>query len=288
MSQTTSMRICEHPEFDLEDFSLRWQKARLSALRSLLVGVDLSALSSGKFEGLNFSEQEIGLLKLVPEDLRELTLRKVFDYSRQLGLGLSKFLGVSLELSDFSDILAGTNVPCYQGRWRTRNQAQVLERIGCKSVRELGSFGCDYWREALDGLVMGAGDTERLARHRSLGHGDQECVDVLFSEEYSVPRLVHTDGEIKRAPIKKYGPIPGEILQEIEPLSKRFEAMKVHLYVDGLSEGALYYRLEADEGVLCGAGGKLLHDSFCKDLMKRFPHITPKDAAPLAVYGGST
>lgn len=282
------MRICEHPEFDLEDLSLRWQKARLSSLRLLLAGVDLSALSADKFEELNFSEQEIGLLKLVPEELRELALRKVFDYSRQLGLGFSKFLGVSLELSDFSDILSGTNVPCYQGRWRTHNEAQVLERSGCESVRKLGSFGCDYWREALDGFVMGAGDTERLARHRSLGHGDQECVDVLFTENYSLPRMASQEQKSTSPSLKKYGPVPSELTQALGEIEKRFETMKVQLQIDGFSEGALYYRLQTDEGVLCGAGGKLLHDSFSKELAKKFPKILVRDSSPLAVYGGSS
>ena len=87
---------------------------------------------------------------------------------------------------------------------------------------------------------MGAGDTERLARHRSLGHGDHECVDVLFTENYSVPRIVSREQSSNPPSLKKYGPVPSELTQELEEISKRFEKMKVCLHIDGYSEGSLY------------------------------------------------
>ncbi len=283
-AESTSIRVCEHPEFNAKDFGLRWQKARLSALQSLLI-------EKGKSEAIgdkSLAARELDLLSKVPKALQDQALRKVFDYSRQLGVSVSRFLGLSLETSDLSEILASTQIPCFQRQWRSHNEALVLERKGCVSLSALKSFGCDYWREALDGLIMGAGDTERLARHRSLGHGDQECVDVLFAENYSVPRVVSRERSSKSTSLKKYGPVPSELTQELEEISKRFEKMRVCLHIDGFSEGALYYRLETDEGVLCGAGGKLLHDSFCKELAKKFPEILAKDSSPLAVYGGST
>lgn len=283
-AESTSIRVCEHPEFNPKDFGLRWQKARLSGLQSLLN-------EKSKSEAIGdqaLATRELELLSKVSEALQDQALRTVFDYSRQLGRSVSRFLGLSLETSDFSEILASTQIPCFQGKWRSHNEALVLERKGCASLSTLNSFGCDYWREALDGLIMGAGDTERLARHRSLGHGDQECVDVLFTENYSVPRVVCREQSSNPPSLKKYGPVPLKLTQELEAISKRFEKMKVCLHIDGFSEGALYYRLETDEGVLCGAGGKLLHDSFCKELAKKFPKILAKDSSPLAVYGGST
>ena len=283
-AESTSIRICNHPEFDPKDFGLRWQKARLSALKSLLN--EKGDPSSADEQAL--IAQEMELLSRVPDELHEQALRRVFDYSRQLGVSVSRFLVLSLEISDFSEILESTKVPCFQGKWRIHNEAQVLERKGCPSLATLKSFGCDYWREALDGLVMGAGDTERLARHRSLGHGDQECVDVLFTENYSVPRVVSQEQKSVSPSLKKYGPVPSELIQALGEISKRFETMRVRLHVDGFSEGALYYRLETDEGVLCGAGGKLLHDSFSKELAKKFPEILTRDSSPLAVYGGSS
>lgn len=282
-SESEFINICDHPNFDTKDFGLRWQKARLSALRSLL---------SEKVDSLNCQEQDLAaqemkLLSIVPDELHDQILRRVFDYSRQLGVSISKFLGLSFEISDFSEILAETKTPCFLGKWRIHNDAHVLERKGCASLSTLKSFGCDYWREALDGLVTGAGDTERVARHRSLGHGDEECLDVLFTENYSVPRVVSRAQDKTFNSFKKYGSVPAELTQALEGISTRFKNMKVQLYVDGFSEGALYYRLETDEGVLCGAGGKLLHDSFCKELAKKYPNVLAKDSSPLAVYGGS-
>ncbi len=283
-AESTSIRVCEHPEFNPQDFGLRWQKARLSALGSVL-NEKVQSDSSGDQA---LAARELELLSKVPQALQDQALRGVFDFSRQLGRSVSRFLGLSLETSDFAEILASSQIPCFQAKWRPHNEALVLERKGCASLSTLKSFGCDYWREALDGLIMGAGDTERLARHRSLGHGDQECVDVLFTENYSVPCVVSPSEKQESGSHKKYGPVPSKINQELEGISKRFETMKVHLHIDGFSEGTLYYRLETDEGVLCGAGGKLLHDSFCKELAKTFPEILAKDSSPLAVYGGST
>lgn len=271
---TSTLSVCEQTKFDPQDFCSRWNKARISSLRSVLPAE-------------NDTTDEGALLALVPEEQRPAALTKVFDCSRQLGISVSRYLGMTFEMADFSELLQQAGISCWSGRWRAHNQALVLERSGCEWGTKLGSFGCDYWREALDGLVTGAGETERLARHRSRGHGDSQCVDVLFTEEYSLPRIVKADGASVPAR-QKFGTVPDEMIQALKPLLSRFESMNVQVLLEGLSEGALYYRLETAEGVLCGAGGKLLHESFCKELSTRLPFVTAKDSSPLAVYGGST
>jgi hypothetical protein len=137
---------------------------------------------------------------------------------------------------------------------------------------------------------MGVGDNERLARHRSVGHGDLECLDVLFAEEYTVPRVVSGINQGQQMPGNRprYGAIPADLSEQLEHTRKRLEATGVTLELEGLSEGTLYYQLTPKKGVLCGAGGKLLHDSFLKDLARIAPHVKAKDSAPLAVYGGSS
>lgn len=268
---------------------LRWQRARVSALQSVTGILGATSVRNDDSKE-NLATLEVNLLSNVPEELQDQVIRKVFDNSRKFGLSVSRYLNLSLEISDFSEILPFTGIPCFLGIWRRHNDAQILARKGCSLLSSHKSFGCDYWREALDGLVIGAGDTERLARHRSVGHGDDECVDVLFNESYARPRVVSADSQKpdSSSNFKKYGPVPFQLNQTLEDIAKRFESMRVKLYIDGFSEGTLYYRLETDEGVLCGAGGKLLHDSFCKELIKKFPEILAKDSSPLAVYGGST
>jgi hypothetical protein len=135
---------------------------------------------------------------------------------------------------------------------------------------------------------MGVGDSERMARHQSVGHGDAQCVDVLFSEEYALPRIVSDLTTASSALPQKFGPIPNDMSAGLELIRNRFESMKVKLRLEGVSEGVLYYQLEAEEGVLCGAGGKLMHDSFSSQVLQHFPSLVLRDTAPIAVYGGST
>lgn len=274
------MKILEHPKFSRDELADRWWRARMSALMGICGERPLSPAEEK-------SVQEMSLLRAVPGPSRDLVLRAVFDKSRKLGLSAVKFLGVTFEIGDVAEVLPNMGVPCFAGSWRSHHSARVLERKGCTSLEPLGAFGCDYWREALDGLVVGLGENERLARHQSCGHGDPECLDVLFTEDFSVPRVVVGEGA-RPSPQSKFGQIPQAMMKGLEPIVERFNEMKIHLLLDGLSEGVLFYRLEADEGVLCGAGGRFLHESLAREVLKRFPRLTLRDVAPLAVYGGAT
>ena len=285
-SHSSSIRIIQHPEFNILEFRNRWKKSRISALNSTLVG---SKSSFSKIQNEQDEQDEMFLLKRITNENREAALKNVFDHSRRLGLSVAKFFGVTWEMSDFSEVLPQLDLPCFATPWKKHNEAQVLERNGCASLIQSGSLGCDYWREALDGLVMGVGENERLARHRSQGHGDSNCVDILFTENYVFPKIV--SAHTQNTPVKtnvKFGPLPDEILEKLIPVQKRFAGMKVCLTLDGFSEGTLYYQLHTDEGVLCGAGGKLMHDSFLREFSKHFPSLATKDVSPLAVYGGSS
>lgn len=231
---------------------------------------------------------EEALLGRLQGDARDQVLRRVFDQSRKFGLNASKFLGLTFEASDLGEILGKSDISCLGGIWKSHNAAFVYTRPGCASFKNLGRLGCDYWREALDGLVMGVGENERIARHRSLGHGDAECVDIIFTETFTLPRVVRSGSSSDIRTELKYGEIPGEILEKLEPVVHRFKKMKIELVLAGISEGTLYYRLDPEKGVLCGAGGKLMHDTFLRDTKKLFPDLLVSDVSPLAVYGGST
>lgn len=270
------MRLSEHPRFDIEDFSSRWERARLSALRSVLqdAGVSTSV------------DAETQLLAQIRSENKEILLRRVFDYSRQFGLSASRYLGMSLEVQDLVEILQTSPVPCFRGSWRSHNSAFVLERVGCEVISDVGNLACDFWREALDGLIMGVGENERLARHRSVGHGDSECVDVLFTEEFSIPRVVPSSNLEPVTP--KFGALPIDLETALQDVRKYFESMKVQLRFAGLSEGVLYYELKTEDGVLCGAGGRLMHESLLREISKRFPSLKTQDVSPLAVYGGAS
>lgn len=249
--------------FDVKEFSQRWLRARKTAI-CFAINPPLDAAST---------EERI-LLQRVQPDQREAVLKSVFDLSRKLGVSLSRHLSLSLGIQDFAEILPLIASPCYAGHWRSHNDAQVATRSGCGFIEGLGSFGCDYWREALDGLVMGASDDVRLARHRSVGHGDGDCVDVLFFDKGSGPK-----------PGKHRGEVPVEYAQGLEVLARQFQEKGIVLRWEGYSEGILFYRMEAGAKPLCGAGGQLMHAALKGEVKKFFPGVELRDGSPLAVIG---
>jgi hypothetical protein len=266
VNTAASTSLLQEPAFDLSDFLSRWQRARLSALRSVL---------DENLTTLNAVEEE--LLKLVPQEKRDALLKQVFDHSRALGLGVVRYLGLLWERDDIYRVLAASGSPCISGSWQVTEQAHVLRRSGCRTVGELGSFFCDYWREAVDGLVMGVGENERYVRHESLGHGDAGCVDVLF-----------VDGQEQLGTWVKRGSVPNEIQSGLRPICDRMAESKVKVSIEGYSEGVLYYKIESPNDPVCGTGGRLVHESFRREVTRLFPQIGLQDASPLAVYGSGT
>lgn len=260
-------RVLSDERFSPDDFQRRWLAARIAALRSV----------TGEAAADVEAADEIGLLSRVPDAERDTVLRRVFDNSRKLGISVVRFLGLSWEVTDIAEVLGRCPTPCLGGRWSRTRTATVLERAGCEPVKAVGSFYCDYWREAVDGLVMGVGETERFARHASAGHGDPSCVDVFFDDS-----LDHAGAR------PRHGMVPEKILLGLSGIKTRLERMKATLTFEGLSEGVLYYRLESSEGPLCGASGRLLHESITREAKNLFPGLLLKDASPLAVYGEGT
>lgn len=264
-SQPESLSFFRDARLEPGDFERRWRSARVSGLRAVL----------GQSGESSHTASEEELLKSIPPEKRAAVLREVFDHSRRLGLSLSRYLGLSAESSDFAEFLPESPVPCFRGRWQSKEGSIVLSREGCSIPEETGSFACDYWREALDGLVVGAGRDTRLARHRCAGHGDSQCVDVIFDDDGSEPKMGLHRGEI-----------PAEFAGGLRELSEDFARQGVSVRWNGFSEGILFYRMEAGSNPLCGAGGRLLHETLLSKLKSRFPALRAQDDSPLAVYGG--
>ncbi|MCO5143778.1 MAG: hypothetical protein M9962_11875 [Oligoflexia bacterium] len=263
-SSTEEFPLIQDTRFDVKDFSDRWLNARMSAIHSVL--------DSPQEKG---NAEEHLLLQKVPVSQRDQLLKAVFDCSRQLGMGLSRYLSVSLGIQDFADILPLVSSSCFaKQEWRMHNDANVSEKSKCNFIEKTGSFGCDYWREALDGLVMGASDDVRLARHRSAGHGDSNCVDVLFYDKGKGPIKGQHNGEI-----------PSEYSEGLQVLSRQFLEKGITLKWMGYTEGVLLYCMEAGTSPLCGAGGQLMRDVLSIEVKKFFPKLVLRDVAPLAVIG---
>src|SRR5690606_26363948 len=97
-------------------------------------------------------------------------------------LSASRHFGIRFEMDDFRELLATSQIACASGRWSVRKQAVVVEAVNCPFAAGQETRFCDWFREAIDGLVMGLGETERYVRHSSLAYGDEACVDVIYDD----------------------------------------------------------------------------------------------------------
>lgn len=240
---------------DLADFVNRWKKAREQAL------------------GKSLNEEES--LELIPIVERDEVLRKVFLDSRRLAQSFSKYHSLSFELEDFQDLLNQAKISCFQGRWGERHGARVLDRPACSYAVKAGSFACDYWREALDGIIMGLGEEERYARHGCARHDGGPCVDVLF-----------TEAAVKSTSEHGFGKIPEALVTELAEITEQFQVnMKTAVEFVGYSAGVLYFRFP--QGTACGSGG-VYKSALQSKIQSKHPYIHLQDVSPRAVLGSES
>lgn len=269
------------PQFDIGEFNQRWLKARVSAFRSLgsmsrpSMEPDpdptqaLEADLVGRFLSL---ERTVDPSEA--EKSKDALLRAVFENSRKLALSLAKRLGVTFEVQDFKDLLASSGIPCVQGRWSGRANARILGRKGCDYCIGSGANACDYWREALDGLVMGLGEKERLARHACVRHGDDECIDVFYTES------VGGAGETLA-----WGPVPEHMALDLFESTAYFQLKNgVTIDLKGFREGVLYFEFKSSTDALCGSSNQLTL-KFREMVQEKYPGLSLKDVTPQAVLG---
>lgn len=266
-------------EFDIADFHRRWTKARMTVLHAMITQNSDSQEANGDLKTLSndSSESEQSLLQKVPTSAQETLLRSVFDASRKFAINTSKYFGVEWELSDLQDILCVSPIPCCNGDWKAKGKALAVSRNGCQSREVAKPMICDYFREALDGLIMGICSEERIARHASVGHGDENCLDVYFIDSSAGTK----DG-------MRMAPVPNEVAMRISEIASKLERQGQKLEFKGYAEGNLFYTLHSDKGPTCGAAGRYFHELVAKEVGRIFPHFRLQDAAPLAVYGEGT
>lgn len=273
---TIELKSLSSLNIDWGDFYTRWSKARISAIRKVIDSdLELPILEDTE-KGLLLQLFEFvdDCTPAQSDKMKTLLYRNIFDHSRALGLGLSKKYKVAFELQDFREILTTSNIPCAKGVWDSRESAEVLTRNGCDYCTKIGSFACDYWREAIDGLVMGLGESERYVRHASMRHGDSHCVDVFYLESNK-----------RNKNSLAWGKIPEHIEPILNSLCKKFEEeFKVLVEIKGMKEGVLYYELKNPTDNQCGQGGSLIK-TFKENIQNIYPGLQVIEVTPKAVLG---
>lgn len=238
--------------FVVSELARRWQLARCAATRAavpeLPADVDHDTLIT------------LGLER-APDEV----LRRVFDVSRQLGAGFRAYHRLDLPLSDLCEVLPRLGAPCVVRRWsRLADESACRGERGACSDVALHPRACAFWREAIDGLVLGMTSAILFARHASRGAGDDRCVDVLYVHPQSPSR---------------FGAIPDDVRDQLERIRRTACALDPSLVVTflGISERVLYYRAERS-----GDAGRA-SSAIEPAVRRRFPHLTLREVSPRPV-----
>ena len=280
---------------DIQEFANRWANARIAAItlhladNQTLIEFQASShcdrelawreaihSSMDRFAPLAMTAQrqnnELYLLKSLQIEKRDDVLRSVFNNSRKFGQSFVRYHNIVLETSDLRALLPKLKIPCLTGKWYRRDDALVRETTGCFEALKLGSFYCDYWREAIDGLTMGITDDIFFARHASCRHGDERCLDVWFEE----------NGETTRASSK--GALPDWAQQKLAIIADKFHSDGIRVTFEGLSEGVLYCQITSSRSPSCRDQGSL-EKLLANEIRVIWPGVVLKNTTPLAVYG---
>lgn len=237
-----------------DDLPQCWLRARAAALHRFAPG----------------SLPELELVKAVsPEDWGQ-ALLAVFDNSLRLGRSCAQFVGGELDLTQLSECLARVAAPCLRQAFEPLPlRASQALRPPCSEGPTVGARYCDYWREALGGLVLGLSDGHvRHTRHRSAARGASACLDQLYTDPESAYR---------------HGPIPEALEAGLAAVSASFARLAGGSTVRflGLSEQHLCYRIEGDTA----AGGALALSAMLeRAVRRRFPELELIDSLPRAVF----
>lgn len=259
---------------DYEDLGVRWSQARISAIRKAFGDNSPNDINNHELHLLDFFlTTSSKAAHFEYEKKKHTLLRGVFDHSRRLALSFSKKFGLTFELDDFQDFLKTSKIPCSNGDWESRHSARILSRHSCSCgpISNAGTDVCDYWREAIDGFVMGLGERERFVRHSCIKRGDTTCVDVFY-----------LDSEYEAL---AWRPIPPEMAADLIQICKEFEKqMSVPILLKGIRESVLYFEFLNSRLNGCG-GSQFLLTLFQRKINSKYPDLQIHDVTPKPVLG---
>ncbi|MFN8576392.1 MAG: hypothetical protein U0354_06005 [Candidatus Sericytochromatia bacterium] len=206
------------------------------------------------------------------EEKKEELLRDIFDISRKFGL---KFLSENkldyLDIKQFQEILEVLDIPCLSGVWSSdSDKAFSIKRDKCEYKEK--ALTCLFWREAIDGLTMGLGDSLRYSRHKSRYFSkDKECVDVIYDSNKINLR---------------WDKVPEDISIKFQPLIEKLNTKQVELNFIGYAEKTIYYKIKDSNENLSGFRRKFLIETIEKFCSEKVPEINLFEISPRAVIEG--
>lgn len=209
--------------------------------------------------------------ELLPEALTrgsDTLLRRIFENSQALGRSFGAHHRVVLERADLRSIAPRLGLRCLERPVTDAGTVTTMRTSTCAAALAPEDPAlCDYFREAFDGLVLGLSDGELFhRRHRSRGHGDQECLDVLFAPEQAGASA-------------HYGEVPQDLRAALEPIRARLRLLPgIEVEFRGFSEGVLAYEI-------LSAPAEIATDEVIRTaLERRIPKLRAQNVAPRAVF----
>ncbi len=239
----------------LIDLALRFGRARRAALEAVT-----GALATADGD-------EAWQVRLATSVAKEALLRRVYDHALTLGRGFVRYHGgTPVSAEALPALLGALDCPCVGGDWTATDGGLVHERPGC----EHGVGGpalCDYWREAIGGLVHGLTDGVLHARHASVGRGQSSCRDALYDEP---------EGPLR------YGPVPASTLAAVDAakVAAHLLAPDVRVRVFGVLEDELCVGLEQNG---CDPDADAQRQHVLSLFHRYLPGLTLRDVSPRAV-----
>ena len=213
-------------------------------------------------------EDEVSLLKMIKPESEENLLRKVFENSKKFASSAKWYYGAEWEVSDFYEVISKSEMSCFRGRWNSFQEGISLERECCELANKTRPFICHYYKEAMDGLVLGLTDEVIYRRYENCSGRDGICKDVfLYSDAKDL----------------KFAPIPDYLLHELEQVKIKLLEIGVSVDFPGQLEGEIFYQW------------KVVDKKSCEDLSKKVKQVIEqnisqfeiniKDITPKAIIG---
>lgn len=239
-----------------EELSLRWRHARRAALRKVLPA---STADTPDDE----------LLRSALASDAAAAHRAVFENSLRLGRGYAAVEGSHATFSDLAGALPELAVPCAERTPRAPEDdsaAMYLERDACPASA-LGADGCDFYREAIAGLVLGMTGGILHTRHESAGHGGARCVDAVY-----------VDPEWR----DRHGTIPEPLRPHLDAVSATLRMFDSRARVEflGVAEGTLHYVVRGGGG----AGSLNVGGTLARLIHRRLPDLSLREVSPRAIF----
>lgn len=207
-------------------------------------------------------------INLLTEEERERLFRQIFDLSRKTGLEILKEKE-RLNIKETVKIINSLKIPCIENSFEFDEATSSAKSTRKTCICSASETSCQYWRESLDGLIMGLGDNERYVRHQSILYGKNDtCVDVIYDSSVSDMR---------------WGEIPSEISMTLTPIIEKYQKKGVEIILKGINEKTLYFQIKDKDSNLAGFRRKYILENFQETFKKKFPDLNIFEISPRAV-----